>query len=48
MKPRKRRDFQVKEEELDFPRRYGVRFIRGAEIFEIRDESDVILNDPTR
>ena len=26
----------------------GVQFVRGAEVFEIRDEDDVPLNDYTR
>jgi hypothetical protein len=43
-----REEFQWQEETLDFPARYGVRHVRGAEVFEVRDESDVILNDPTR
>ena len=38
----------LQEESLDFPARYGVRIVRGAEIFEIRDEEGVVLNDMTR
>jgi len=44
----RKRDFQWEEEQLDFPARYGVQYIRGGEIFEIRDEDNIILNDPTR
>lgn len=47
-RPRSQRDFQWMEESLDFPQRYGVKYVRGGEIFEVRDEDDVVLNDPTR
>lgn len=47
-KPTGRKDFQWREEELDFPQRFGVRCVRGGEVFEVRDEDDVPLNDPTR
>jgi hypothetical protein len=47
-KPHKRRDFQWAEEPLDFPSRYGVKYVRGAEVFEYRDEDGVLLNDPTK
>ena len=26
----------------------GVKYVRGGEIFEVRDEHNVVLNDPTR
>lgn len=26
----------------------GVQYIRGGEIFEVRDEDNVIINDPTK
>ncbi len=26
----------------------GVKFVRGGEVFEVRDEENVILNDPSR
>ncbi len=47
-RPQSKRDFQWKEENLDFPVRYGVKYVRGGEIFEVRDEDNVILNDPTK
>lgn len=37
------------EEELfDFARTFGVKCVRGGELFEFRDEANVVLNDPTR
>ena len=47
-KPTGAKDFQWCEEEMDFPQRFGVRFVRGGEVFEVRDEDDVPLNDPTK
>eukprot|EP01041_Mallomonas_annulata_P008643 gene8643-17828_t len=44
----KRRDFQWAEEDLDFPSRYGVQYIRGGEVFELKDEDNVVLNDFSR
>ena len=43
-------DAKTKEEEnmAEFARRYGVKYVRGGEIFEVRDEEDVVLNDPSR
>jgi intron-binding protein aquarius len=35
-----------KEETPTFPKRFGVRFVRGAEILQIRDENGVNLSDP--
>ena len=47
-KPTGAKDFQWREEELDFPQRFGIRVVRGGEVFEVRDEDDVPLNDPTK
>lgn len=47
-KPNRGRDFQWSEEELDFPERFGVAYVRGGEVFEVRDEDDVVLNDPSK
>lgn len=47
-KPKKTRDFNWVEEDIDFPQTYGVQYVRGGEIFEVRDEDDVILNDFTK
>ena len=45
-KPPNRKDFRWSEDDpAAFPARYGVRCVRGAEIFEVRDEDNVILND---
>lgn len=44
----KRRDFQWAEEDLDFPSRYGVQYIRGGEVFEVLDEDGVALNDMSK
>ena len=45
-KPPNRKDFTWSEDDpAAFPARYGVRCLRGAEIFEVRDEDNVILND---
>ena len=30
---------------LDFKQQYGIKFIRGAEVFEMKDEQGVSLND---
>jgi intron-binding protein aquarius len=40
------RDSQA--EMLDFASMFGVRYVRGGEVFEYRDEADVVLNDPSR
>ena len=45
-KPPNRKDFTWSEDDpAAFSARYGVRCVRGAEIFEVRDEDNVILND---
>lgn len=36
------------EEWFDFARIFGVKHVRGGELFELRDEANVVLNDPTR
>jgi hypothetical protein len=36
------------EEVFDFARTFGVKYVRGGELFELRDEANVVLNDPTR
>jgi hypothetical protein len=36
------------DEILNFPEKYGVKYVRGGEIFEMRDEDGVILNDHTK
>jgi intron-binding protein aquarius len=36
------------ENEFDFPAEYGVSYVRGAEVIEVRDEDDVVLNDFTK
>lgn len=36
------------EDEFSFPAEYGVRYVRGAEVIEMRDEDDVVLNDFSR
>lgn len=36
------------EEDMTFPVRYGIRYVRACEIFEMRDIDNVVLNDPTR
>lgn len=47
-KPKGQRDFQWSEDDLDFPSTYGIQYVRAGEIFEYRDEDDVVLNDFTR
>ena len=47
-KPKQTRDFNWAEEDLDFPDTFGVQYVRGGEIFEVRDEDDVVLNDFTK
>lgn len=42
------KDFQWNEEQLDFMKLFGVKYVRGGTVFEFRDEADVVLNDPTR
>ena len=46
--PRNKREFTWVEEDDDFPKTFGVKYVRGGEIFEVRDEDDVILNDFTK
>lgn len=41
----KPRDFQWQEEDGDFPSVYGIKSVRGGELFEMRDEDDVVLNN---
>jgi hypothetical protein len=36
------------EEFFDFARTFGIKYVRGGELFELRDEANVVLNDPTR
>ncbi len=36
------------EEDLSFMTLFGVKYVRGGAVFEVRDEADVVLNDPTR
>jgi len=47
LKPQKKKNTANREEEeaATFRVKYGVRHIRGGEIFEVRDEEGVILND---
>ena len=47
-RPRSKKDFSWQEENLDFPQRYGVRYVRGGEVFEYLDEENIVLNDPTK
>lgn len=47
-KPRKRKDFQWKEADMDFPSQFGVKFVRAGEIFEVRDEDNNIVTDPSK
>jgi intron-binding protein aquarius len=47
-KPKQTRDFNWVEEDFDFPETFGVQYVRGGEIFEVRDEDDVVLNDFTK
>jgi hypothetical protein len=35
-------------EELNFAKLFGIRHVRGGELFELRDEANVVLNDPSR
>ena len=40
---------QSEEEEFfDFARVFGVKYVRGGELFELRDEANHVLNDPSR
>lgn len=34
------------EEDITFPQRFGVQFVRGCEVLEVRDEGGNLLNDP--
>ena len=47
-KPQQTRDFNWAEEDFDFPETFGVQYVRGGEIFEVRDEDNVVLNDFTK
>jgi intron-binding protein aquarius len=47
-KPKQTRDFKWAEEDFDFPETFGVQHVRGGEIFEVRDEDGVVLNDFTK
>ena len=38
----------AEEEFFDFAGVFGVRHVRGGELFELRDEANVVLNDPSR
>lgn len=35
------------EEDSTFPQRFGVRYVRGCMVLEMRDEAGVLLNDPS-
>lgn len=44
-RPKSMMDFDSNaEESLAFPAQYGIKYIRGGEIFEVRDEAGTILN----
>jgi intron-binding protein aquarius len=36
------------ENDMNFPKEFGIKYIRGAEVYEFRDEENVVLNDFTR
>ena len=42
------RQEEEEEETRAFRRAYGVRYVRGGEVFELRDQDNVVLNDMTR
>ncbi len=35
------------EEDTTFPQRFGVRYVRGCMVLEMRDEAGTLLNDPS-
>ena len=35
------------EEAREFCSKYGVKYVRGAEVYEVRDQSGNIMNDPS-
>eukprot|EP01038_Epipyxis_sp_PR26KG_P005853 gene5853-8076_t len=47
-RPRVNKDFDTTEESFDFPSLFGIKYVRGGEVFELRDEENVILNDLTK
>lgn len=44
---RRRGQEETERETREFRRTYGVRHVRGGEVFEVRDEANVVLNDMT-
>eukprot|EP00595_Chromulina_sp_UTEXLB2642_P003202 CAMPEP_0196767580 /NCGR_PEP_ID=MMETSP1095-20130614/41759_1 /TAXON_ID=96789 ORGANISM="Chromulina nebulosa, Strain UTEXLB2642" /NCGR_SAMPLE_ID=MMETSP1095 /ASSEMBLY_ACC=CAM_ASM_000446 /LENGTH=446 /DNA_ID=CAMNT_0042136037 /DNA_START=1831 /DNA_END=3168 /DNA_ORIENTATION=+ len=42
------KDAVVNNISIDFAKTYGIKYIRGGEVFEYRDEDDVVLNDYSR
>ena len=43
-----RKAYEFVDDEASFPTTYGVAYVRAGEIFEVRDEEGIVLNDFTK